>query len=112
MKSKIIYLFAALTVLAAPAILRAQDKTNEAKPSREELREKFQKMTPEERRDWFKNHPEARQAFGGGGPGGPGSPGGADIEKRREEMKRMAKDLGLDPEELQKLPMEERIAKY
>ena len=107
MKLKIVCLLAALVALSP--VVRAEDKKPEGgRPNREEMREKFKNMTPEERqaamKKWREEHPDA------GGPGGPG--GGAGFEKYREEMKETAKQLGLNPEELQKLPPEERRTKF
>ena len=80
---KLIYLVAGLIAVSGPQLTSAEDaKKPEGRPNREELRKEFQNLTPEER--------EA---------------------KRKEFMEKMAKDLGLDPEELKKLPEEERRAK-
>ncbi len=90
---------AGLMAMTAPQWVQAEDAKPEERPNREELREKLKNLTPEERQAKLKElrekHPE----------------GAANLERRGEEMKKMAKDLGLDPEELKKLPEDERRAK-
>ena len=87
---KLIYLIAGLVIVSVPQMTSADDaKKPEGRPNREELREKFQNLSPEERE-------AKRKEF---------------MEKRGDEMKKAAKDLGLDPEELKKLSPEERRAK-
>lgn len=107
MKNKILCLLAGLVAFSS-AELRAEDAKPQPRPSREEMREKFKNMTPEEReakiKEWKEKNPNASQ---GGRPGG----GQFDPEKAREEMKETAKQLGLNPEELKNLPPEERRAK-
>ncbi|MEO5803165.1 MAG: hypothetical protein ABIR24_06520 [Verrucomicrobiota bacterium] len=85
-----IYLVAGLLAVSVPQLTRAEDaKKPEGRPDREELRKEFQNLTPEERE-------AKKKEF---------------VEKRGEEMKKAAKDLGLDQEELKKLSPEERRAK-
>lgn len=87
---KFIYLVAALMAVSIPQLALAEDaKKPEGRPNREELREKFQNLSPEERE-------AKRKEF---------------MEKRGDEMKKMAKELGLNPEELKALPEAERRAK-
>jgi hypothetical protein len=92
------------------ATLRAQDeKKPERRPSREEARDKFKDLTPEQReaklKEWREKHPEAPA----GQPGGPNGPGS---ERFREQMQDTAKQLGLNPDEMQKLPREDRVARF
>lgn len=103
MKTKLTCLFTAL-IAFGPALLRADDANAkpENRPSREEMREKWKSLSPEEReakmKEWREKH-----------PGGPGGPGGPDGQKNREEF---AKQLGLNPEEMKNLSPEERRAKF
>lgn len=56
---------AGLLILGTPAALRADDTTDNKpadKPS-SELREKLRNMTPEERRQYIKDHPEIAKRF-------------------------------------------------
>ena len=96
---KLICTVAGLIALAVPQVIQAEDAKPEGQPSREEIREKLKNLTPEEReakmKEFREKHPE----------------GAGNQEKRREEMKKMAKELGLDPEELKNLPEDERRAK-
>jgi hypothetical protein len=88
--TKLICLVAGLMAMSVPQLTRGEDaKKPEGRPNREELREKFQNLTPEEREAKKKEFQE----------------------KGREEMKKAATDLGLDQEELKKLSPEERRAK-
>src|SRR5215203_3669074 len=83
--TKLVYLIAGLMAAAVPQLTRAEDAKKPAgAPNREELREKFQNLSPEERE-------AKKKEF---------------TEKRGEEIKKMAKELGLDPEELKKMPEE------
>jgi len=85
---QLIYLVAGLMVV--PQLMRAEDtKKPEGRPNRDELREKYQNLSPEERE-------AKRKEF---------------VEKRGEEMKKMGKELGLNPEELKNLSPEERRTK-
>lgn len=86
---KIIYLMAGMMALSTPQLTRAEDTKPAERPSREELREKYQKLSPEEREAKAK---EIRE----------------NMEKRRGEA---FKELGLNPEELKKLPEAERREK-
>lgn len=85
---KLICLIAGLMALSAPQVTRGDDAKPE-RPNREELRERFQNLSPEERKAKAK---EFRENW----------------EKRRDEA---VKELGLNPEELKKLPESERRAK-
>jgi hypothetical protein len=87
---KLVCLAAGLMAISMPQLTRGEDTKPATPPTREELREKFQNLSPEERE-------AKRKEF---------------MEKRGEEMKKAAKELGLDPEELKKLPDEERRAKF
>lgn len=88
--AKLVYLVAGLMAVSVPQWTRGEDaKKPEGRPNREELREQFQNLSPEERE-------AKKKEF---------------MEKRGEEMKKAAKDLGLDQEELKKLSPEERRAK-
>lgn len=97
--AKLIYWTAGLMAISTPQLMRGDDKPANP-PSREEQREKFQNLSPEEReaklKEYREKHPEAA----------------AGMEKRAEEMKKFAKDLGLKPEEMQKLSPEERREKF
>lgn len=86
---KLVCAIAGLMAMSAPQVIQAEDKKPEGRPNRAEAREKFENLSPEEREAKKKEFQE----------------------KGREEMKKMAKELGLDPEELKKLPPEERRAK-
>lgn len=96
---KLIYLVAGLMAVSAPQLTRGED-TKPAKPAerpnRAELREKFQNLSPEEReakaKEFREKNPEASEK----------------MEKRRAEA---IKELGLNAEELKKLPENERRAK-
>ena len=94
--AKIIYLVAGLMALSAPQLTRGDDATPAERPNREELREKFQNLSPEERaaklKEFREKHPDAS----------------ANFEKRRDDA---MKQLGLKPEELKKLPESERREK-
>ena len=98
--SKLIYVTAGLMAISMPQLMRGEDTKPTPPRSREELREKFQNLSPEEReakrKEFREKNPEAA----------------ANMEKRGEEMKKFAKDLGLNPEEMQKLPPEERREKF
>lgn len=86
--TKLVCLMAGL--MATSALQTKAEETKPAqRPNREELREKFQNLSPEERE-------AKRKEF---------------AEKRGEEMKKFAAELGLNPEELKKLPEAERRAK-
>lgn len=86
---KLIYLVAGLMAISTPQLTRGDDTKPAERPSRGEAREKFQKLSPEEREAKSKEFRE-------------------NMEKRREQA---IKDLGLNPEELKKLPESERRAK-
>ncbi|MEO6183507.1 MAG: hypothetical protein ABIP71_10520 [Verrucomicrobiota bacterium] len=96
---KLICAVAGLMACSAPQLVQAEDAKPEGRPNREELREKLKNLTPEERqakmKEFREKHPE----------------GTASLERRGEEMKKMAKELGLDPEDLKNLPQDERRAK-
>lgn len=96
---KLIYLAAGLIAISASQLTHAEDPKPAPSPNREEAREKFKNLTPEEReakmKEFREKHPEAA----------------ANMEKRGEGMRQMIKDLGLDAEELKKLPEAERRAK-
>jgi hypothetical protein len=107
--NKFVYVLVGLLAFS-PALVRAEDKPAAVKPaadktaerpSREEIREQLKNLTPEEREAKIK---ELREKHGDGAAG-------RDPEKFREEMKERAKELGLNYEELQKLPPEERRMK-
>lgn len=93
---KLIYLVAGVMAFSAPQITRGDDAKPAERPNREQLREKFQNLSPEEReakaKEFREKHPDAS----------------ANMEKRRDET---MKELGLNPEELKKLPEAERRAK-
>jgi hypothetical protein len=92
---QLIYIVAGVMALSAPQLTRGDD----AKPSRRptpEQREKFQNLSPEEREAKIK---EFREKHAGDA---------ANFEKRRDDA---IKDLGLNPDELKKLPESERRAK-
>ncbi len=96
--AKLIYLAVGLMAISTPQLTRGDDKP--ANPAnREDVREKLKNMTPEEReakmKEFREKNPEAA----------------ANYEKRAEEMKKFTKDLGLKPEEIQKLSPEERREK-
>lgn len=91
---KIIYLTAGLFIFSLPQISRGEDPKPAERPNREELREKFKNLTPEERAAKIK---EMREKNSGAGRG--------------EEMQKMFKDLDLNMADLQKLSPEERRAK-
>lgn len=86
---KLVYLTAGMIAFAAAPTLQAEDAKPGTPPNRAELREQFQNLTPEQR--------EAKKK--------------EMMEKRGDEMKRMSKELGLNPEELKNLSEEERRAK-
>ncbi len=116
MKTNILCLLTAAAVLAGPA-LRAEDKKPEGRPSREELRKKFENATPEEREKMKEKMKEMRERFGGGADGEKfknmtPEERQAKMKEMREKRDKLAKDLGLDPEELRKLPMDEAMAKF
>ena len=94
--TKLIYLVAGLMTMSVPQLTRGDDAKPTERPNREELREKLQNLSPEEReakmKEFREKHPEAT----------------ANFEKRRDEA---MKDLGLNPEELKKLPESERREK-
>ena len=92
--AKIIYLMTGLLALSGVVNLQAEEK-----PKRDEARERFKDLTPEEREAKFKEFQKANPDAA------------ARIEKGREEMRKMGKDLGLKMEELEKLSVEERRAK-
>jgi hypothetical protein len=89
LNSKIVYLAIGLMAVSIPKFARADETNKVSTSNREELREKFQNLSPEERE-------AKRKEF---------------MEKRSEMMKKGAKEIGLDPDELEKLPPEERRAK-
>ncbi|MEP6664749.1 MAG: hypothetical protein ABJC04_13920 [Verrucomicrobiota bacterium] len=90
MKNKtLLYLAAGLLAVTVPQTTKAEDTKPAPPKSFEERRKLDEKLPPEER--------DAKQKELG--------------EKRREEMKKNLKDLGLDPEELRKLSPEDRRAK-
>lgn len=97
-------------VAFSPALLHAEDTkpaTSGNRPSREELREQWKNLTPEQReariKEWREKNP--------GGPSRSGDPRGPAAEKFREERKELAKQIGLDAEELKNLSPEERMKK-
>lgn len=87
---------AVLMAMSVFVSVQAQDKKPENRPNREELREKFQNLSPEERaakaKEFREKNPEAS----------------AKMEERRDQM---LKDLGLSAEEFKKLSESERRAK-
>ncbi len=85
---KIVYVIAGILAMSTPQLIQADDKKPETKPSAEG-REKAPTVTSEERE-------AKRKEF---------------LEKRVEERKKSAKELGLNPEELEQLPPKERFAK-
>ncbi|MBA4147619.1 MAG: hypothetical protein H0X66_05850 [Verrucomicrobia bacterium] len=97
MKLKLSYLLAAAAISTAIGA-HAQDNKPE-RPSREEVREKFKTMTPEEREKQIK---EWREKQGTGGP---------QSDQRRPDMETAMKQLGLKPEEMRNLSPEERRTK-
>ena len=113
MKNKVIYLLLGAVLFSAPAVTRAQDKKAEGQPSKDQLREQLKNMTPEQRaakmKEWREKHAGQNGDANHRGPG-PGGPG-VDPEKRREEMTKFVKALGLDPEEIKNLSPEERSKK-
>lgn len=92
-------LIAALLASIAPFTAKADDvttSTNSAEATkRQELREKWQKMTPQERQEFKEKHPEMAKRLGD------------QTEDRREFFRR----LGLKPEEMKDLTPQERQAK-
>lgn len=93
---KLVYLIAGAIALSVSQLIRADDTKPAERPNREEIREKLQNLSPEEReakaKEFREKRPEASAA----------------MEKRRNEA---LKDLGLNPEELKKLPEAERREK-
>lgn len=94
MKLKLSYLLAAALVSTA-LVAQAQEKKAE-RPSREEMREKFKNMTPEEREKQIKEWREKQ---------------GAEAGQPRPDMANAAKQLGINPEEMRNLTPEERRTK-
>lgn len=96
---------AGLLILSSPAALLADD-TGDSKPADKpgpELREKLRNMTPEERQQWLKDHPDVakrieqsriQQARG-------------NFEKNRAVLER----AGLNSQEMKDLPPSQRRAK-
>ncbi len=94
---------AGLLLLSSPAALRADD-TSDNKPADKpgpELREKLQKMTPDERKQWIKDHPEIAKRFQ------QNAQNRGNFEKNRGVLER----AGLKPDEVKDLPPAERRAK-
>ncbi len=100
MKKKLSYLLVA-AVLSTAAIAQAQEKKATPPPSREETREQFKNMTPEERAAKMK---EWREKQGTGAPEG-------ENDRRRQGFQDASKQLGINPEELRNLTPEQRREK-
>jgi hypothetical protein len=94
--AKLVYVIAGLMAMSVPQLAKADDAKPATRPNREELREKFQNLSPEEREAKMKELREKNPDAAG------------NFEKRRADM---AKELGLKPEELKNLSEEERRAK-
>lgn len=91
---------AGLLILGTPAALLADD-TSTTKPGDKpgpELREKLRNMTPEERKQWLKDHPDVAKRF---------EQNRGNFEKNREVLQR----AGVSPEQLKDVPPAERRAK-
>lgn len=86
---KLIYVVAGVMALSIPSLSQADDAKPSERPNREELRERFKNLTPEEREAKAKEFRE-------------------NMEKRRNEA---VTDLGLKPEELKKMSESERREK-
>jgi hypothetical protein len=97
---------AGLLLLGAPAALLADDSTDN-KPADKpgpELREKLQKMTPDERKQWMKDHPEIVKRF-------QENRGNAQNRGNFEKNRGVLERAGLKPDEIKDLPPAERRAK-
>lgn len=96
-----------LLILSSPATLFADDATD-AKPAEKpnaELREKLRNMTPEERKQWMKDHPEVAKRI---------EQNRGNMDKSREYYEKtrgVLERAGLKPEEMKNLPSAERRAK-
>ncbi|MDB6059583.1 MAG: hypothetical protein JWO95_3427 [Verrucomicrobiales bacterium] len=89
-----------LLLLSSPAALFADDATD-TKPTDKpnaELREKLRNMTPEERKEWAKEHPEAAKKI---------QANRGNFEKNKAVLER----AGLKPDDIKDLPPAERRAK-
>ena len=73
---------------------------------RRELREKISAVLTEEQREKCTESRMGRER--GFGPGGMGRGGGMDDPERRERMRQVMEQNGIDPDEFEKLPPEER----
>ncbi len=99
-KFNLLAVAAGLLILSSPAALFADD-TSDNKPADKpntELREKLRNMTPEERKQWMKGHPEVAKRI---------EQNRGNFEKNRAVLER----AGLKPEEMKDLPPAERRAK-
>lgn len=89
-----------LLLLTSPAALFADDATDTkpAEKSNAELREKLRNMTPEERKEWAKEHPEVAKKI---------QAARGNFEKNKAVLER----AGLKPDDIKDLPPAEKRAK-
>lgn len=91
---------AGLLILSSPAALRADDTSDNKSADKPgpELREKLRTMSPEERKQWLKDHPEVAKRI---------QQSRGNFEKNKAVLER----AGLKPEEMKDLSPAERRAK-